>query len=481
MLESLWTVGLVSVEFLIRLGLVGYLLIRQHKSPSSRAAWIVVILALPVAGGILYVLVGEVRLGSRRVRKYAEIDRLIDERLLTHRPPRFSCSLEIPAEFIQIAHLAELTGGNQPRCGNGLSLINETDSFIQSLVEDIDSAERHCHLLFYIILTDHSATRVVDALLRAAAREVHCRLLVDSVGSSAFLGSSLRRTLEAGGVRVVEALPANALRVLFARIDLRNHRKFAVIDGRVGYVGSHNIADAEFAPKPRYAPWVDVTVRCTGPVVRDLQSLFVRDWYLDTEETLQEVLDDAPSQHADDVASQVIGTGPTSYAEAMRQLMISAFNVGREELVMTTPYFVPDDATATSLRTAARRGVQTTLILPARNDSPLVAAASRSHFESLLDAGVRICEYQKGLLHAKTLTIDRRMALVSTANLDRRSFELNFEVSLAVYDSDFASQVRFLQQSYLNDSREVVHAAWRRRGWPAKLWQNGVGILSPLL
>jgi len=481
MMDSLWTVSLVVVEFLIRLGLVGYLLIRQHKSPSSRAAWIVVILALPVAGFVLYVLVGEVRLGSRRIHRYAEIDTLIDAHLTANRPPRFRCALDIPPDLIQIAHLGELTGGSQPWCGNRLALISETDSFIQSLVEDIDSARRHCHLLFYIHLTDHSSMRIGEALLRAAARGVHCRLLVDSVGSSSFLSSALRRRLAEGGVRIVEALPANALRVLFARMDLRNHRKIVIIDGRIGYVGSHNIADAEFAPKPRFAPWVDVTVRIEGPVVRDLQSLFVRDWYLDAQESLEEVLDDAPEQQEDNVAAQVIGTGPISYAEAMRQLMISAFNVGREELIMTTPYFVPDDATATSLRTAARRGVQTTLILPARNDSPLVAAASRSHYESLLEAGVRICEYHKGLLHAKTLTIDRRLALVSTANLDRRSFELNFEVSLAVYDSDFASQVRFLQQSYLNDSRELVHAAWRRRGWPAKLWQNGIGILSPLL
>jgi cardiolipin synthase len=176
-----------------------------------------------------------------------------------------------------------------------------------------------------------------------------------------------------------------------------------------------------------------------------------------------------------------MATGPNSYNEALRQLNLTAFHTAREELILTTPYFVPDEATAMALRTAARRGVETTMIFPARNDSPFVAAASRSHYEPLLEAGVRIYEYEKGLLHAKTLTLDRSLALITTANLDRRSFELNFEVSMLVFDSDFASELRFLQTSYLSDARPVDLATWQRRPWPAKLWQNAAGTLGPLL
>jgi cardiolipin synthase len=207
----------------------------------------------------------------------------------------------------------------------------------------------------------------------------------------------------------------------------------------------------------------------------------VQDWYLDTDESLDEVLEIMPPAEEGGVATQVMGTGPNSYNEALRQLHLSAFHLAEEELILTTPYFVPDEATLIALRTAARRGVETTLIVPARNDSPLVAAASRSLYQPLLEAGVRIFEYEKGLLHAKTFTVDRNLALISTANLDRRSFELNFEASMMVYDSDFASELRFLQTSYLSDSRRVEPGRWRRRPWPRRLWQNAAGMLGPLL
>jgi cardiolipin synthase len=176
-----------------------------------------------------------------------------------------------------------------------------------------------------------------------------------------------------------------------------------------------------------------------------------------------------------------MGTGPDAYNEALRQITQTSLHAAREELIITTPYFVPDEATATALYTTARRGVDTMLVVPARNDSPLVAAASRSFYEPLLDAGVQIHEYQHGLLHAKTITLDRRLALVTTANFDRRSFELNFEVSLVVYDSDFASELRLLQKSYIDGSQTVSETKWRRRGWPKRLWQNTAGMLGPLL
>lgn len=479
--ESIWTVFFFGLEFIIRLGLAGLMLLRQRGRQSSRAAWIVVILALPLAGIVLYILIGEVRLGARRIRKHREITDLIELHMSEVTPQRCEGLPKLSSDYLQIAHLAELTGGNPPRGGNRLTLLGDTDLFIQSLVEDIDAARKHCHLLFYIFLSDHSGHRVGEALCRAANRGVTCRLLVDSVGSSIFLKSPLRRTLETEGVIVVEALPVSALRMVFARMDLRNHRKIAILDGIISYLGSHNISGAQFALKPKFAPWVDMMVRIEGPVSRDLQMLFVQDWYLDTEESLESVLEIVPISHESGIAAQILGTGPNCYYEGMRQVMSTAFSLSREELILTTPYFVPDEATAMVLRTAARRGVHTTLILPARNDSPLVAAASRSLYEPLLEAGVHIREYSKGLLHAKTLTIDRNLGLVSSANLDRRSFELNFEVSMVVYNSDFTSQLRFLQQSYLDDCQSIDIIAWRRRSWSTKLWQNAVGILSPLL
>lgn len=481
MLAGAWPIIAVVGEFLAQLVLIGFILLRRRPHSATTLAWIVVILVLPLLGFVGYLLLGEVRLGQRRIKRHRAILGRLDQMQTLRQDAAEVLQPNVPALYRPIATLAEAVGNSSAVGGNGFQLIGDTDLFIESLVDDIDEAQHHCHLLFYIFLTDFNGRRTAAALMRAAQRGIACRVLVDAVGSRTFLKSDLRREMEGSGVRVVEALHANLLRMLFARMDLRNHRKIAVIDGVIGYLGSHNIADAEFAIKPRYAPWIDAQVRVQGPVARDLQRLFIEDWFMDTDEVLDSVLSINPPVMPGGVATQIMATGPNSYNEALRQLNLTAFHTAREELIVTTPYFVPDEATAMALRTAARRGVETTLILPARNDSPLVAAASRSHYEPLLEAGVKIYEYEKGLLHAKTLTLDRSLALITTANLDRRSFELNFEVSMLVFDSNFASELRFLQTSYLNDSRRVNLASWRKRPWPAKLWQNAAGTLGPLL
>ncbi|MHC4415680.1 MAG: cardiolipin synthase [Planctomycetota bacterium] len=474
-------VTLVVAEFAVKIAFALVILLRSRSTPAVRLAWLVVVFAVPVLGVIAYILVGEIRLGRRRIERHRQITKRIGTRTLSRPPRPRPFDTLVPDDYRQIAYLAETVGGNRPRGGHLLRLLGDTDLFMQALIEDIRSAESHCHLEFYIFMADHSGTRVTEALVEAAQRGVACRLLVDAVGSKAFLRSGLRQKLTAHGVRVVEALPARLLRMALARVDLRNHRKIAVIDGVIGYCGSQNVADARFATKQKYAPWVDTAVRLEGPAVRDLQVLFVQDWYLDTDESLETLLDIFPPRSLEGAAVQIMGTGPTTYNEAMRQLIEVSFHAAREELIVTTPYFVPDDSTASALHTTARRAVESTLVVPARNDSPLVAAASRSYYDKLLDAGVAVYEFRHGLLHAKTITLDRRLAVVTSANLDRRSFELNFEVSMVVYDTDFASQLRFLQKSYLDGSRAVSPGAWRRRGWTRRLWQNAAGLLSPLL
>jgi len=480
MLTGLWPIIVVVLELLFRLTFICFVLLRK-RNMSSTLAWIVVILAVPLFGAALYLMIGEIRLGRRNIQRHREIVKRIQSSIPFTAAAATIMRAQVPSRFSHLAVLAEAVGDNDALGGNSLRLIGASDLFIQALVEDIDAAQLHCHLLFYIFLDDHSGTRVAEALMRAAKRGVTCRLLVDGVGSKLFLRSALRRQLAAAGVHVVEALAAHPLRMLLSRIDLRNHRKIVVIDGAISYTGSQNMADAEFAIKPRYAPWVDAMVRIEGPITWDLQVLFVEDWYLDTGESLEDLLHIQPLAHSDGVIAQVMGTGPNSFNEALRQLNQAAFHAAREELIVTTPYFVPDEATLTALCTTARRGVDTMLVVPARNDSPLIAAASRSHYPYLLECGVKIYEFQHGLLHAKTVTVDRDLALVSTANLDRRSFELNFEVSLVVYDDDFASQLRFLQVGYISQSRLVESVRWRRRPWPTRLCYNAAGTLSALL
>lgn len=475
-----WTTWLFLAELCLRAVFVGIVLLRRHD-PEARLAWVVIILLLPVIGVIAYGLVGGVRLGSRRIRAgEAMLKNMWGTGAYCPDNLRGNQTALEPTHR-QIAALAESVGGTLPKAGNEVKLMGDTDMVIHALIDDIRAAEKHCHLLYYIYLDDHSGRAVAEALIEAEKRGVQCRLLVDDVGSRDFLNSETCAVMKRNGVQVAAALPVSPLRALASRMDLRNHRKIAVIDGVIGYTGSQNIADAAFAPKKKYAPWVDASVRIEGPVVLDLQTLFVEDWYLDTDEWLDSALRILPPAKPHGVPAQIIGTGPISYNEAMRQLKQAAIHAAQEELILTSPYFVPDESTFVALRTAARRGVRTVLIVPQRNDAPVVGLASRSYYESLLEAGVEIHEYTKGMLHAKTVCTDRHLAIVSSANLDRRSFELNFEVTLVVYDSDFSSGLRFLQTSYLNDSVRIDAHRWRKRGAHRRLAENAAGLFGPLL
>ncbi|MFM7809697.1 MAG: phospholipase D-like domain-containing protein, partial [Planctomycetota bacterium] len=288
-------------------------------------------------------------------------------------------------------------------------------------------------------------------------------------------------TLEAGGVRVAEALPVTLFRLVFARLDIRNHRKLLIVDGTIAWVGSQNIADASFAPKARYAPWVDCMLRIRGPLVRELQVVFVEDWFMEHEEDLDAALAIEPAFETDGLSAQAVATGPNFRNDAMASLLQAAVHLARGEIVLTTPYYVPDLAMQSALAVAARRGVRVHLVVPRRNDSWLVQRASRAFYDELLDAGVSIHEFTGGLLHAKTLCVDGTTSVVTSANLDRRSFEINFEMGVLVYDAGFAGRLRVLQQGYIDRSVRVDPIEWAARTLGRRLLEGAAGLLSPLL
>jgi cardiolipin synthase len=285
------------------------------------------------------------------------------------------------------------------------------------------------------------------------------------------------------GVHLAVALSIGnpLLRALIGRIDLRNHRKIVVIDGRITYCGSQNCADPEFRIKARYAPWVDIMVRFEGPVAAQNQLLFASDWMTCTQEDLQGVLTQPVPVPEPGFPAQVVGTGPTMRYSAMPEMFESLMASARHELVITTPYYVPDESMQNALCTSAYRGVDTTVVFPARNDSWIVAAASKSYYEDLLRAGVKIYEYEGGLLHAKTLTVDGEVTLIGSANLDRRSFDLNYENNILFYDSALTSEVRRRQQDYIERSQPVLAADVATWSLQRRLWNNTIGMLGPLL
>jgi cardiolipin synthase len=483
MLVSSWPLILVIGELTLKVLMIAIIILQQKKLASAKLAWILLIVFIPFLGSIIYIMFGTRRLGSSRIKRHKKIISLIPQNVSTqHCWSNFKNNSYYP-EFHSIASIAETVGASYVLGGNNATLFGDSEKWVRSLADDIDQAKQNCHILSYIMLDDNAGKLISEALINATNRGVICRLLLDSIGSRDFLESKSCKKLREHNVIVTEALPANIFRAALVRLDLRNHRKIAVIDNSIGYMGSNNIAESSFAPKKKFAPWVDASVRLTGPIVRELHAIFIQDWFMDSNEDLSEMLREPEEAKVSEQGfpAQLMATGPNSNNQALGQLLQTAFFAAQEELIITTPYYCLDDSTESALLICARRGIETHLVLPAINDSKLVAAASKSSFAKLLEAGVNIHEFHGGLLHSKTLTIDRNLALIGSANLDRRSLELNFEINMLVYDTDFASELRFLQSSYIEQST-AVHAE-TVKNWPVqqRLWQNAIGLISPIL
>jgi len=473
----------VALHLALQVAFIARVLIRPHRQPVSRLAWIVVILSVPVAGMVAYILLGEVRLGRRRVRRHiatlARLPRVGDAPGFDAPAVRPNLA-EGPEHLFRVAHSIN---GYDPVGANSGRLMEDSDATIDSMVRDIDGATDHVHLLFYIWLTDRNGTRIAEALQRAAARGVTCRAMADGLGSRELIRSRLWSDMRRAGVRLGVALPIGNLlvRAIRGRIDLRNHRKIVVIDDRITYCGSQNCADPEFLPKKKFGPWVDAVVRFEGPVARQNQHLFAGDWMSQVHDDIEDLLRRPLPPAQPGFAAMAFGTGPTVRFSAMPEMFESLMYAAREELVVTTPYYVPTESMEEALCAAARRGVATTMIVPARNDSWFVAAASRSYYLDLLEAGVRLFEYNGGLLHTKSVTVDGMVTLIGSANMDRRSFELNYENNILLIDAALTASVRERQRAYMTSATPVSLESVK--GWSLRrnLWNNTIAILGPVL
>jgi len=457
--------------------------IKRRPPVGVSMAWLAVIFSIPFVGAGVYLLFGEKRLGRRRAARInaslAEVARW--QKSLTDRYDPAASRVE-PSAGPLMRH-AERVLGFPALPDNDIALLSDFHAIFDRLVADIDEARSTVHLCFYIWHAGGRANDVVEALIRAAQRGVQCRALADAMGSERFLGSGLAVRLREAGVEVAAALPTGALRTLVARADLRNHRKIVVIDDRIAWAGSQNLVDPRyFKQGAGVGAWVDAMARITGPAAASLDGVFRLDWSVETGATFEAppVFAGKPAAPAGPVI-QIVPSGPDLRPEAIHQLLLTAIYASRQELVMTTPYFVPDESMLTALLTAALRGVNVTLIVPARNDSVLVRHASEATFDDLMSAGARIALFKGGLLHTKSLTIDGDMSVFGSVNLDMRSLWLNFEISLLVYDRDFTRRLRSLQDRYLDDADRLDLDAWRQRPAWRRFAENTCRLLGPLL
>jgi cardiolipin synthase len=460
----------------------------MRRPPSGVAlAWMVLVAFLPLVGFMLYLLIGERRVGLRRARRIAAIRsdyaklaaRVIDEGLTRvpwekHRP-----------EARGMDRLGMTLVGIPTVAGSTASFFSDSEQILRAIAADIDGAQKSVLMEFYIWNAGGAADEVLEALIRAARRGVACRLLVDAVGARPWWRGMQPRQLLEAGVQVRPALPVALLTALVSRNDLRLHRKIVVVDGRAAWTGSMNLVDPRYFKQDAHVGlWVDAMVRLEGAAVSPLAMTMLGDWLLESSESIEDLIAIAglrmtAPRGSEDV--QVVPSGPGESGDGLLQMLLAVINSAREELVLTTPYFVPDESMLRALRGAAARGVRVEMVLPERVDSLLTRFASRSYYDDLLDLGVRIQLYQKGLLHTKSITADRRISMFGTVNLDMRSLWLNYEVALFVYGNVFAEQLHALQQSYVQDCRLLDPAEWSRRPRYARFLENSLRLVGPVL
>ena len=472
----------VAVGYFLAL-LMSLHIVMQRREPTATLAWVLAIVTLPYVGLVLYVLIGRRRLDRqlrRRQQRAIQLEPALESDV-ARLEPATQRSLPLDAEQAPqdqlLINLSSRMGCRPPTVGNRVQLLADANAAYVAMERAIAGARNHIHFQFYIFQSDETGRRFRDLLVRKAADGVAVRVLTDGVGS--FKIEQFMQPLIAAGGAWAEFLPVGRISRRW-HLNLRNHRKLVIVDGHTSFTGGVNIGDEYTGRKRRIGAWRDTHLQLEGPASGHLQEIFAEDWHFATGERpaanwFQPV---APRGVA---RVHIVASGPDTETHPIQRIFFAAVNGARSRIYLTTPYFVPDQAMGVALETAALRGVDVRLLLPSRSDALLVLQAGRSYYEQLLRAGVRIFEYQAGVLHAKTLLVDRSWATVGSANMDVRSFQLNFEVNAAVYGSHLADQLAELFHQDLKLASEISLTDLANKRWPQRMGESLARILSPLL
>ncbi|WP_425399509.1 cardiolipin synthase [Aeoliella sp.] len=466
---------------------VAFRVIMRKPAVGVALSWLLLVGIIPLVGVLFYLLVGERRVGQRRAKRIAQLHTdysLLADRMVDPAMTNVDWSPHSPAAR-GMDQLGNTMLGIPTVAGSTGELFTDSAEILKRLAADIDAAQTSILMEFYIWNVGGLADKVTEALIRAAERGVQCRVLVDAVGGGKWWKSEQPAQMRKAGVKVLPAFPAGIWTAIFSRNDLRLHRKIVVIDGTVAWTGSMNLVDPSFFKQDAgVGQWVDAMVRGEGAAVAPLAMTVIGDWIVESNETIEELIESTGLSRITPqgtAAVQVIPSGPVETTDTLLQMLLALINSAREELVLTTPYFVPDESLLRAICGAAGRGVKVHLVIPERVDSLLTRYASRSYLEELIDVGVQVHLFKDGLLHTKSITADRAISMFGTVNLDMRSIWLNYEVSLFVYGAEFGEHLRDLQQTYIDQSDPLDPETWAARPTREKLLENTLRLMSPVL
>lgn len=464
---------LISAGMVVWISINAVLIVMQRRPASSTIAWLFVLVFVPFLGLLIYRLLGPLSLERPR-RKRSRSKRIVDEGL------RGLAALESDVTNHQLAHVSLGLAGSPPYRAAAADVYLDGASAYATLLASVANARDHVHLEYYIWEPDTIGTRLRDALIERARAGVKVRMIVDAAGSYG-LRRKFLRPLEEAGVAFAWFNPIQLRTLRRRRADFRTHRKIVIVDGVVGFTGGMNISDLHSAELSD-AYWRDTHLRLVGPAVWPLQRVFFEDWYFVAGELLPVTHATVPSPECEgEHLVQVIASGPDSNDFSIHKVYFTAITQAVRRVWLTTPYLVPDDMLLTALVTASLRGVDVRLLVPHRSDSRLVDLAARSYYPELLAGKVRVFEYQPRFIHAKTLVIDDDISLVGTANLDVRSFRLNFEVAALMFGRPVNQTLAAAYETDLAEASEVTPEQLASYSSMQRFGQAFARLFSPLL
>lgn len=461
-------ITLLILVLIVTIAVVSLIVVPRNRRPQSALAWLLLIYTLPLIGFTLFLMLGSRRLPKRRREQQDEINTYILE--TTEGMDRVSKDSPWPPWLEPIVELNRNLGAMPLVGGNTARLYTDYTASITAMTEAVRGAQRSVHVEFYIMSVDDETEQFFAALGEAAARGVPVKVLYDHVASLRVKGyRRMRRRLDAIGAEHHPMLPVRPFRGQWQRPDLRNHRKFLIVDGAIGFTGSQNLIERGYKRGRRRdgsrLAWKELMVRFEGPIVAGIDALFATDWYSETNELLLRETSTTPLiDPGQGLDAQVVPSGPAFEGENNLRLFNSLVYAAQEQIQICSPYFVPDESMLYAITTAAQSGLDVQLFVSEIGDQTLVFHAQRSYYEELLRAGVRIWLYRAPtILHAKHFTIDDEVAIIGSSNMDMRSFSLNLEVSVMVRGDSIIRELRAIEQTYRENSRELTLDQWLRR------------------
>ncbi|MBC7723782.1 MAG: cardiolipin synthase [Burkholderiaceae bacterium] len=478
-MDAVWiapTLAVLAVVVDVTIRVIALVIVPINRRPQTAAAWLLAIFLIPYIGFLLFLLIGSTKLPKGRRDKQLEINRYIVE--TTDGMEQVLLDPPGPDWLEPIVELNRTLGAMPLVGGNTATLHPEYEESLEAMTAAVRGSRRFVHAEFYIISFDHTTAPFFDALEDAVARGVTVRVLLDHIASLRATGY-LRtiRKLKSIGVDWHLMLPVQPWRLRYQRPDLRNHRKLLVIDGTVAFTGSQNVIDRSYNKRGnmrRGLRWTDLMVQFEGPIVAGINALFVTDWYSETDDLItRETKPAVPATGRLAVDAQVVPSGPGFEGENNLRLFNALLYNAQERIIITSPYFVPDDSMLYAITTAAQRGLDVQLFVSEVADQPVVYHAQRSYYEVLLRAGVRIWLYPAPtVLHAKHFTIDDEVAVIGSSNMDMRSFSLNLEISIMVRSGSFVDSLREIEMGYRGLSHELDLDQWLSRPVRSKVLDN---------